>query len=255
MSIPRTPASKPPSQVDNRASALVHEKIWILKRCRLFENLSSAELHRLESRAILRAFRPREIIYFPAEPGQTVLAMLRGRVKIKTLTPDGKETILTFIEEGELFGELALVDDEPRNEFAEAVVATQLLAIPREEMFWLMGQRPDVALSITKLLGFRRRRIENRLKNILFRSNRERVVALLVELLQTHGQPLAQHWEIRLPLSHQEISNLIGATRETVTATLGQLQRERLIQVWRRRIVVLDRRRLTAESGAGADAR
>ena len=122
------------------------------------------------------------------------------------------------------------------------------MAVPREDMLWLMGQRSDVMLYITKLLGFRRRRIENRLRNILFRSNRDRIVALLLELLESHGERLGNYWEIRLQLSHQELSNLIGATRETVTLTLGQLQREKLVLVRRRRVIILDRNRLAAEA-------
>src|SRR5262245_7378392 len=165
----------------------------------------------------MRTFRRREIIYSPSEPGERVLVLARGRVKIKAVTPDGKETIFAFIDEGEVFGELALVDSSPRNEYAEAVEDAQVIAIPRADLLWLMGQRPDVALHVTKLLGFRRRRIENRLRNILFRTNRERIVALLLELLQSHGRPAGAGWEIRLRLSHQELANLIGATRETVT--------------------------------------
>jgi CRP-like cAMP-binding protein len=198
----------------------------------------------------MRTFRPREVVRFPAEPGQTVLLLARGRVKIKAVTADGRETILAFIEAGEVFGELALFDGAPRDEIAEAVEASQVLAIPRDDLLWLMGRRPDVALHVTKLLGFRLRRVENRLRNILFRSNRERTVALLLELLDSHGQRAGAGWEIRLRLSHQELANLIGATRETVTVTLGQLQREGLIEVRRRRIYVLDRGRLAAE-GAG----
>jgi CRP-like cAMP-binding protein len=228
------------------------EKLWFLKRCDLFEGLTPAEKERLEGHALLRTFKRGEIIYFPSEPGQTVLVLSRGRVKIKTLGADGKETILTFIEEGELFGELALVDSEPRNEFAEAVEGAVVVAVPREDMLWLIGRRPDVALSVTKLLGLRRRRVENRLRNILFRSTRERVVALLLELLESYGRQAEGHWEIRLKLSHQELGNLIGATRESVTLTLGRLQVERFLQVRRQQIVILDRDRLSEEAaGAG----
>jgi CRP-like cAMP-binding protein len=224
------------------------ETIWFLKRCDLFERLTPAEKQRLERAALVRSFKRREIIYFPAEPGQTVLVLARGRVKIKVLAPDGKETILAFIEEGELFGELALLDPEPRNEFAEAVLDSLAVAIPREDMLWLMGQRPEVALHVTQLLGLRRRRIETRLRNVLFRSTRERVAGLLLELLDSHGRQIAGGWEIRLRLSHQELANLIGATRESVTLALGRLRAERLIRVSRRQLVVLDRARLSAEA-------
>jgi CRP-like cAMP-binding protein len=222
------------------------ETIWFLKRCPLFEGLTPPQRHRLEGRAVLRNFRRGEIIYFPTEPGRSVLLLARGRVKIRSVTPEGKETILAFIDEGELFGELALLDEQPRNEYAEAVGDCRVIALLREDLLWLMAQRPDVALSLTKLVGLRRRRIENRLRNVLFRPTRERLLSLLQELLEFHGRPAGGAWEIGLRLSHQELANLIGATRETVTLALGQFQREGLIRVNRRLITVVDRRRLEA---------
>src|SRR5262245_58762076 len=224
------------------------EKIWFLKRCDLFERLSPAESRHLEAQAVMRSFPPRAIVYLPTEQAQSVLVLAKGRVKIKAIVPDGREAILAFIEEGELFGELALVDTEPRNEFAEAVTQSLVLALPREAMLWLMDRRPDVALSVTKLVGFRRRRVENRLRNLLFRSTRDRVLALLVELLQTYGRQAGTAWELELPLTHQELAGLVGATRETVTLTLSQLQAERLVVLRRRRITVLERARLEAEA-------
>lgn len=232
----------------------MNEKIWYLKRCDLFERLTPAQKRRLEGSAVMRTFRRHEIIYFPTEPGQSVLVLAKGRVKIKALAPDGQETILAFIGDGELFGELALLDSEPRNEYAEAVEESLVLAIPREDILWLMAQRPDIALHITKLLGFRRRRIENRLRNILFRSTRERIVALILELVESHGKRVGTCWEIGLPLSHQELASLVGATRETVTLTLGRLQYEGFIEVKRRRIVVRNRERLAAMADGSDDA-
>lgn len=223
------------------------ETIWFLKRCPLFERLSPPEAERLEARALARSFARKEIIYFPDEPGSTVLVLARGRVKIKAVTPDGRETIFAFVQPGEVFGELAVLDDRPRKEYAEAVEDSLVLALPREEVLWLMARRPDVALSVTKLLGFRLRRVENRLRNTLFRSTRERTIGLILELLDEYGEPLpGGGTEVRVRLSHQELANLIGATRESVTLALGQLQREGLIAVHRRFIRVPNRRRLVA---------
>jgi CRP-like cAMP-binding protein len=226
------------------------DRIWFIKRCPLFERLTPPESQRLEANSNLRSFAQREIIYFPGEAGQTVLVLARGRVKIKSVTPDGRESILAFIDEGEIFGELAILDASPRGEFAEALEPSQVLAIPRDDIVWLMSRRPEVALHITKLFGLRLRRVENRLRNILFRSNRERVVALLLELLDTHGQKETDGWEIRLRLSHQDLANLIGATRETVTVTLGQMQREGLIEIRRQKIRILKRARMMTEAAA-----
>jgi len=225
------------------------EKIWFLKKCSLFERLTAAQKRRLEQSSVLRVFRGRETIYLPTEPGQSVLLLARGRVKIKVLTADGRETILAFIDEGELFGELALVDAAPRQEFAEAVSDATVIAVAREEMLWLMAQHADLSLQITQLVGLRRRRVENRLRNILFRSTRQRVAALLLELIESHGEMEKDGWHVGLPLSHQEMANLIGATRETVTLILGRLQAEGLIAIRRRRLTVLDRQRLAIELG------
>jgi len=230
------------------------EAIWFLKRCPLFEHLAPHECRRLEGRARARSFPRRSVVYFPGEPGESLLLLTRGRVKIMALTPDGREMILAFIEPGELFGELAVLDAAPRNEHAEAVEDSYVLSVPREELVWLMGQRPDIALSITKLIGLRLRRVENRLKNILFRSIRERCLSMLLELLGAYGRVSGKRWEIDLRLSHQEFANLVGATRETITLTLGQLQKDGLIVINRRRITVLDRQRIEVEANGSVPA-
>lgn len=229
------------------------EKLWYLKKCNLFENLDDEEAQRLDRNGLVRRFRRGALIYAPTEESGSVFLLASGRVKIKDLTPDGKETILAFIEEGEIFGELAIVEDDTRQEYAEAVTDSEVLLLPRADMLWLMQRRSDVALSITKLIGFRRRRIENRLRNLLFLSSRDRLLRILVELVEDHGEWKADGCHIRLRLSHQEIAGLIGVTRETVTATLGQLQAEGLIRVQRRKIVVLDVDKLS-EAGYGINS-
>ena len=224
--------------------------LWYLKRCDLFERLTPEQAEDLEGRAVMRRFAKGNLIYVPSDLAHSVLVLASGRVKIKGVTPDGKEIIYAFIEPGELFGELALVDESQRDEFAEALEASEVLAIGRDDLFELMGTRPDVSLGITKLLGLRRKRIEMRLRNIMFRSNRQRVLGVLVELLDSYGERLGPSWQIRLRLSHQDLASLIGATRETVTIVLGHLQLEGFIRVKRRCITVLDRDRLIAESQA-----
>ena len=228
------------------------DKIWYLKQIDWLSQLTAEEASKLESRAVMRKFKKGDMVYFPQEAGETVLLVTTGRIKLKSVTPDGKEAILAFIDEGELFGELALLDDAPRGEFAEAVMDTQVIAIPVGDLQSVMRDRPDVSLGITRLVGLRRRRIQNRLQNILFRSNRERVTHLLLELLDSHGVRDGAHWQIGIRLSHQDLASLIGATRESVTLILGQLQLEKLIRVRRRQLTVLDRDRLLSEANGMA---
>src|SRR5262249_16483121 len=112
----------------------MNDKIWFLKQCDLFERLTPSHPQPLQPHPVMRRFQRGDVIHFPTEPGQSILVLARGRVKIKDITPDGKETILAFIDEGEVFGELAVLDEAPRNEYAEAVEPTQVLLIPRDDL-------------------------------------------------------------------------------------------------------------------------
>lgn len=222
--------------------------IWFLKQCHLFERLDEAEAARLNRHALVRRFKKRALVYCPTEPGESVMVLATGRVKIKDVTPDGRETILAFIEEGELFGELTLFEGQQRQEYAEAAEDSEVVLVPREDLLALMETRADLSLSITKLMGLRRQRVENRLRNVLFLPSRDRMLRLLVELAETHGELVGTSYQIRFPLSHQELASLIGVTRETVTITLGQLEEAGLVEVQRRKVIIPSLRKLRAEA-------
>jgi CRP-like cAMP-binding protein len=180
----------------------------------------------------------------PAEKADSVFLLAKGLAKVSHLTSDGKESTLAFVEAGELFGELALFDGEQRDEFVEAIEPTTVVMIPNEEMQHLMTERADVALGITKLIGLRRQRIERRLKNLLFLPNRERLVHLLIDLAEQFGLHTDDGIRLRVKLSHQDMANLIGSTRETVTVILGQLKSEGSVAGGRRKIVLTNPERL-----------
>ncbi len=220
------------------------EKLWHLKRCDLFSRLSPDELRQVESRSRARTFPRKSPIYLPAEHGESVFLLASGRAKICHLTPEGKQSILAFIEPGELFGELAILERGPRQEYAEAVDPCTVVLIPGEVMQELMQRHSDVSLGITKLIGLRRRRIEQRLKNLLFLSNRERLTHLLLELAEQYGSPVAEGIQLGIKLSHQDLANVIGSTRESVTVVLGEMQAAGLIKIGRRKIVIRDTEQL-----------
>ena len=227
----------------------MEDKYWFLKRCSLFERLAPEQIEQVEKRSRSRKFSRGSVIYVPSDQGESVLLLTAGRVKIHHLTPDGKQALLALIDPGELFGELAILDDGKREEFAEAMEACQIVAIPRDVIQDLMESHSQVSLGVTKLLGLRRRRLERRLKSLLFRSNRERLVHLLVELLEKYGRPAPEGTLIGIRLSHQELANIIGSTRETVTVLLGELSLDRLLTIKKRKIYVSDPGRLAASIG------
>ncbi|MCG8448089.1 MAG: Crp/Fnr family transcriptional regulator [Pirellulales bacterium] len=216
------------------------ERLWYLKNCDLFQRLSPEQLASLETRCRMRRFPRGAPIYLPADQADGVLLLAEGRVKIGSFTEEGKQTILAFIEAGELFGELSLMGAEEREEYAEALEKSTIILISKEVMQQLLTENPEVSLGVTKLFGLRRQRVERRLKYLLFRSNRERLVHLLLELAEQYGRKNSQGVELRIKLSHQDLANIIGSTRETVTVVLGELQSEGRIELGRRKIVLTD---------------
>ncbi len=220
------------------------EKIWVLKQCDLFQRLSNKQLALLETRCQSRQFPRGTPIYLPADQADGVLLMASGRAKICSVTPEGKQAILAFIEPGELFGELALLGNKAREEYAEAVEKSTVVLLPKDTMMQLLEQNPDVSLGVTRLFGLRRQRIERRLKYLLFRSNRDRLVHLLLELSEQYGEKTDQGVQLKIKLSHQDLASIIGSTRETVTVLLGELQAEGSLLLGRRKIVLKDLKHL-----------
>lgn len=108
------------------------EKLWYLKNCKLFEQISDQELRDIERSSKAKTFPRNGPIYLPADGANSVLLLASGRAKICNLTAEGKQSILAFIEPGELFGELALVDPGVRDEYAEAVERSTAVQIPAE---------------------------------------------------------------------------------------------------------------------------
>ncbi|MFQ5731312.1 MAG: Crp/Fnr family transcriptional regulator [Planctomycetaceae bacterium] len=214
------------------------DKFWYLKHCDLFAHLAPEEIASVEVRSKFKSFPRGSLIYLPDDQNNSVLLLTSGRVKIYHITGEGKQAVLALIDPGELFGELAVFDDGRRDEFAEAMEACNVVRIPHGEIQRLMAAHPDVSLSVTRLMGLRRKRVERRLKSLLFRSNRERLVHLLIELAEKYGRPAPEGIALTIKLSHQELASIIGSTRETVTVILGELQDENSVLVRRRQIIL-----------------
>jgi CRP-like cAMP-binding protein len=226
------------------------ETYWLLKHCDLFERLPPEELRALESVAQFRRFPAGSPVYLPSDSARAVLLLTSGRVKICQLTPDGRELILALIDPGELFGELALFDAAARQELAETLEPSSLVALPGEAVVQLLNRHPTLSVGITRLVGLRRRRIEQRLRNLVFQPLRSRLIHLLHELVERYGRPTPEGTLIDVRLSHQNLAAIVGSSRESVTLGLGDLTSEGLLRRSGRRLIVVDRQRLASEAAA-----
>lgn len=222
------------------------QQLWYVRDCSLFGRLSDDQLSRLERRARMREFPRNSVIYLPSDESDGAFLLGRGRVRICSNTAEGKQSILAFIDPGELFGELSLVQGGEREERAEAAVDSTVIFLPGDELRQMMEESAALSLGVTKLIGLRRKRVERRLRNLLFRSNRDRIGHLLLELTEQYGKAVDEGVHLNIRLSHQELASIIGVTRETVTTLLGEMQLEGLLKVSRQKIVIRNLRRLAA---------
>ncbi|SMP43487.1 cAMP-binding domain of CRP or a regulatory subunit of cAMP-dependent protein kinases [Neorhodopirellula lusitana] len=220
------------------------QQIWHLKNNELFTKLKPERLSHLESRCRSRSFAAHSPVYLPSQSADSVFLLASGLVKVCNLTNDGKQSILAFVEPGEMFGELAIFESEQRDEYVEAVEKSTVVMIPASELQELMAANHDVSIALTRMIGLRRHRVERRLKNLLFLSNRDRLVHLLLDLAEQFGIRDTDGIRLRIKLAHQEIANLMGSTRETVTILLGQLKSEGMVDVGRQRIVLVQAEQL-----------
>jgi len=142
------------------------------------------------------------------------------------------------VEPTELFGAVSAFNQGCRNEYAAAAEKAVVLILPRSAVLATIGRYPLLATKLTTLFAQRLQRVESRLKSLLFRSSRQRLIHLLNEFAETYGQPSSEGIVIAQKISHQDMASIIGATRETVTITLGELQSEGMLKINKRRITI-----------------
>ncbi len=224
------------------------QNFWHVRNCSLFQRLTEGQLESLERRARIKKYPKGSSLYLPSDQSDGTFLLADGRVRICSTTPEGKQTILAFVEPGEVFGELALVESGPREERAEAVVNSTVILIPSDHLRSLMEESAHLTIGVTKLIGLRRKRVERRLRSLLFRNNRDRLTHLLVELAEQYGNATSEGIELSIRLSHQDLASIIGATRETVTTLLGEMQSDGLLRIRRQRLLILDLRKLANSS-------
>ena len=233
-----TPDSAHSPFSNRRSAAAMHDKTRYLKKSSIFEQLTDAELAQAQAQCQFREFSRGDVIYFPRDSGDDALLVVKGRVRTYHITGDGKQAILGFVDPGGMFGELSAFNGTARDEYADAIEKCVIVQIPRTLLLDLMSQNADVSRKLTEVFSERVKRVERRLKSLLFGSSRERLFDLLNDLAEQYGVGSPDGVVIAQKISHQDMASIIGATRETVTITLGELQSEGVIEINRRRITI-----------------
>ncbi|HTQ29364.1 MAG TPA: Crp/Fnr family transcriptional regulator [Puia sp.] len=187
-----------------------------------------------------------EYIYFEAHHHNKIYFVKEGYIKIGYIDNDGQERIKEIIQKGELFGQFTLERNSLHGEFAQAHKDdVSICAFNIDEFEKLLKNRPDLALKFSKQVGAKLRNIENRLLNLLNKDVKTRLVHFLWQLVeQKLGENTAEGFCIPNYLRHEDIANLIGSSRQTVTTMINELETEQILSYNRQQICFLDVKKL-----------
>jgi CRP/FNR family cyclic AMP-dependent transcriptional regulator len=210
-----------------------------LRRVPLFASLAPEQLAHLARVARRRRYDRDEVIFYQGDPGDTFYVILSGQVKVSVSSPEGQEAILVMLDAGESFGELALLDDQPRSATIQANVPTEVIALRKDDFRRLIRQSPEIAIALLQVLTKRLRDTDQLVEDAAFLNVADRLAKKLLALAEAHGRETPHGIELTIQLTQQELAAMIGATRESVNKQLGAFRDRGILAIDRRRITIL----------------
>ncbi len=182
-----------------------------------------------------------EYIYFPHQNRNKLYFAKDGFIKLGYIDEDGNEVIKEIIQKGEVFGQLTLEKNNEQDEFAQAYKSdVSLCAFTMEDFIRILQRKPEMAIAFSFHLGNKLRKVENRLLNILNKDVKSRLAQLLMQLAKDKNAMVNNTAVIDKFLTHDDIAKLIGSSRQTVTTTLNQFEKENIISITKREILIND---------------
>jgi CRP-like cAMP-binding protein len=206
--------------------------IEVLRKVPLFSGLGENDLTAFAELTRERSYPKGSVIVFEDDPGDALYLVAAGQVKVVIIAEDGREVILSVLGEGSFFGEMAVIDDEPRSAHVIAMEDSSLLVLRREDFYARLRSSPEVAISLLREISRRLRRADEKIGSLV--------------LLDVNGRVADDEGGDRITrkLTHHTIAQMIGSSRETVSRTMRNLVERGIIQVTRKEITLRDRRSL-----------
>jgi len=191
----------------------------------LLRHLPPDALRRLAAESAVVRHPSHATVFQKGDPGDSMMAVVRGRVKICAYSGEGKELVLNIIGAGGVFGEIALLDGQPRTADAVTLEETDLLVLQRNRFLPFLSASPEITARLFAVLCQRLRQTSEHLEDTLFREAPGRLARGLLRLAATFGRPAGKGVRLDIKLSQQQLGNLIGISRESINKHLGEWTR------------------------------
>ena len=209
-----------------------------LQKVPLFESLNEQELNLLGNVSSVKGFDKNQTIIQKSDEGDTFFSIISGKVKVILSDEEGKEYIVGILKPLEFFGELALLDGEPRSAYVVALERTDVLVLKREDFLHLIITNPELCIKIVGVLGRRLRKANEHIESLVFLDVCGRLARLILDLGEQQGKRTDDGTLIEIEYSRTELANLIGTTRETLTRALKTLETMGYIAIRKNKIII-----------------
>ncbi len=214
-------------------------------RVPVFSTLVPEDLHRIAELAVPREFEPGQVVFREGDSSDTCYIVRSGRARAVREHSDGRTITLATFGPGDIFGELAMFEDELRSATVEAVEPTTVVAVLGPDMRRLMTEHPGISMRLVIALGRRLREMNERLSRQSFQTVQSRVAAVLAELVaQERAQDVTAGEDVLVTATQADLAQLAGSSRESASRFLAVLERAGVISQGRGRLVVHDVRAL-----------
>jgi len=224
----------------------VERSVSLLARVRPFHGLSDAARREIAARLRPRSVTRDGMVFAAGRPADAICVLAEGRVKVVRETEDGREVILRVIGPGEIFGASGAWGDEAYPATAIAIEDSLVLRMPVAAFSALLLSQPELSTAVIQELGARLREAEDRILELQTERVERRIARVLLRLANKTGVKTAEGIEIGVPLSRQELADLVGATIGTVSRTLSGWDQKGYIVAGRQRVVLTKPHRLVA---------
>ena len=215
-------------------------KLELLRRCSLFSHLPEEALVTLARCMNMRTFAANMILFHKDSPGRRMYLIEQGKIRIFCLTPMGREITLNVLGPGEMFGEMAVLDGQPRSAGAMTLERTVVYALGRQDLLHVLEDYPELWQPVIELVIGRARRATAYAESLAFLDVQGRIAATLLDLADRYGCSSSEGVEIRLRLTQAELASYVAASRESVNKALGMLRDRGLIQIEGQHIILLN---------------
>jgi CRP-like cAMP-binding protein len=218
----------------------VAETIKILRNVPIFGDIEQAELARIVHVGVRKKYKKGSIILLEEEAGAALFIIASGKIKIVRTDDEGREVILSILGENDFFGEMAILDGLARSATAVATTKTDLFMIHRQDFLKLLHEYPAVAISLLRELTSRLRKADAQIKNLSLKDANGRVANVIIQIADDIGKIRKGRVEIdELPLQ-QDLANMAGTSRETISRMLHQFIKKSHVELQGNKLIIND---------------